>query len=137
MPDTNDLWPENIADSNLVHPGVHLETTGRAAGREDSPVGEGRSRHSDHRQPVRPLFLYCRSHAQLQIRIVHPNPTASTSTLMVMKYLNNTISINSESEFKDKLEEIFAAPHTLNVVHSILCLLYTSPSPRDRTRSRM
>ena len=31
MPDTNDLWPENIADSNLVHPGVHLETTGRAA----------------------------------------------------------------------------------------------------------
>jgi hypothetical protein len=39
---------------------------------------------------------------------------------LVMKYLNNTISINSESEFKDKLREIFAAPHTLNVVHSIL-----------------
>ena len=74
MPDTNDLWPENIADSNLIHPGVHLETTGRAAGREDSPSGEGRSRHSDHRQPVRPLFLYCRSHAQLQIRIVHSIP---------------------------------------------------------------
>ena len=74
MPDTNDLWPENIADSNLVHPGVHLETTGRAAGREDAPVGEGRSRHSGHGQPVRPLFLYCRSHAQLQIRIIHPIP---------------------------------------------------------------
>ena len=26
----------------------------------------------------------------------------------------------SESDFKDKLKEIFAAPHTLNVVHSIL-----------------
>ena len=39
---------------------------------------------------------------------------------LVMKYLNNTISINSESQFKDKLREIFAAPHTLNVVHSIL-----------------
>ena len=24
-----------------------------------------------------------------------------------------------------------------NIAHSIACLLYTSPSPRDRTRSRM
>src|SRR5664280_2473192 len=119
MPDTNDLWPENIADSKLIHPGVHLETTGRAAGREDSPAVEGRSPHSDHRPPVRPLFLYCRSHAQLQIRIVHPIPRRQLLPL-VMKYLNNTISINSESQFKDKLREIFAAPHTLNVVHSLL-----------------
>ena len=39
---------------------------------------------------------------------------------LVMKSLNNTISLNSENEFKDKLREIFAAPYTLNVVHSIL-----------------
>jgi hypothetical protein len=37
-----------------------------------------------------------------------------------MRYLNDTISLPSESAFKDKLKEIFAAPHTLNVVHSIL-----------------
>ena len=39
---------------------------------------------------------------------------------LVMRYLNDTISLPSESAFKDKLKEIFAAPHTLNVVHSIL-----------------
>ena len=27
--------------------------------------------------------------------------------------------------------------HRLKIAHEVLCLLYTSPSPRDRTRSRM
>lgn len=39
---------------------------------------------------------------------------------LVLRYLNNTPSLSSESAFKEKLTEIFAAPHTLNVVHSIL-----------------
>jgi hypothetical protein len=37
-----------------------------------------------------------------------------------MRYLNNSHALGSEAEFKAKLKEIFAAQHTLNVVHSIL-----------------
>jgi hypothetical protein len=39
---------------------------------------------------------------------------------LVMRYLNNTTALHSESNFKSKLKEIFSAQHTLNVVHSIL-----------------
>ena len=33
----------------------------------------------------------------------------------------------------DDIDEV----HELDPVHQVDCLLYTSPSPRDRTRSRM
>jgi hypothetical protein len=39
---------------------------------------------------------------------------------LTLTYLNSARPIKSEEEFKAKLKEIFAAPHTLNVVHSIL-----------------
>ena len=39
---------------------------------------------------------------------------------LVMRYLNNTTSLASENAFKEKLKEILASQHTLNVVHSII-----------------
>src|ERR1035438_9716957 len=123
MPDTNDLWPENIADSNLVHPGVHLETTGRAAGREDAPVGEGRSRYSGHGQPVCPLLLYCCSHAQLKFELFTLSHGVNFYPL-VMKSLNNTIPLNSESEFEDKHKR-----NLRRAAHPQRRALYPRPGP--------
>ena len=45
-----------------------------------------------------------------------------------------TEPIDPVAEFKATLR---AKPGEWFVVHSYACLLYTSPSPRDRTRSRM
>ena len=39
---------------------------------------------------------------------------------LTLRYLNDTIALTSESAFKDKLKEILASQHSLNVVHSIL-----------------
>src|SRR5664280_3200678 len=37
---------------------------------------------------------------------------------------------------KDYVENLYAAFRSSGVYKSMVCLLYTSPSPRDRTRSR-
>ncbi len=39
---------------------------------------------------------------------------------LTLTYLNSARPIKSEEEFKETLKQIFAAQHTLNVVHSIL-----------------
>ena len=47
---------------------------------------------------------------------------------------------STEDEYLDKLSNIMAKEYeviTKSNIHVQLCLLYTSPSPRDRTRSRM
>ena len=43
----------------------------------------------------------------------------------------DTINLGSFSEFSNSEEEVFI------LINNNYCLLYTSPSPRDRTRSRM
>ena len=43
-----------------------------------------------------------------------------------MELLNQAKSNNPEAQLS-----------TFTIFHSLICLLYTSPSPRDRTRSRM
>ena len=88
-------------------------------GREDSPTGEGRSPHSDHRHLFVDYFYIAAPTLSYKFELFTLSHGVNFYPL-VMKYLNNTISINSESQFKDKLREIFAAPHILNVVHSIL-----------------
>jgi len=40
------------------------------------------------------------------------------------------------SMYSDKVMEHFKNPHNVGEIIDA-CLLYTSPSPRDRTRSRM
>ena len=57
-------------------------------------------------------------------------------------YDNLFIAVSNDSSIKSKL---FTVQDRIDLVHSAtkdidnvkICLLYTSPSPRDRTRSRM
>ena len=69
MPDTNDLWPENIADSNLVTPVSILKQQAALLGEKTRQLVKGEV----VTQTTGNLFVH-RSHAQLQIRIVHPIP---------------------------------------------------------------
>ena len=53
-----------------------------------------------------------------------------------------TDKVNIQNSIRDvsvgsSIYEFFRVPHTLFVDKDNVCLLYTSPSPRDRTRSRM
>jgi hypothetical protein len=117
MPDN--LWPENIADSNLVTPVTILKEQAALLGEKTRQFVKGEV----VTQTTGNLFVH-------YFYIVAPTLSYKFELFtishgvnfypVVMKSLNNTIPLSSESEFKDKLKEIFAAPHTLNVVHSIL-----------------
>ena len=58
--------------------------------------------------------------------------------LTVIKEEGSNYEDNPE-EFKEKLKNIWEPMVDVKVVSRLIlsCLLYTSPSPRDRTRSRM
>jgi hypothetical protein len=117
MPDN--LWPENIADSNLTTPVTILKEQAAVLGEKTRQLVKGEV----VTQTTGNLFVH-------YFYIVAPTLSYKFELFtlshgvnfypLVMRYLNNTISLSSESDFKDKLKEIFAAPHTLNVVHSIL-----------------
>ena len=49
---------------------------------------------------------------------------------------NVNVNVFSDGEFQPSLEETVRGQDVF-IVQSTICLLYTSPSPRDRTRSRM
>ena len=53
--------------------------------------------------------------------------------------IRNNVKIGAHPSYPDKInfgrKKINISP--LELSYSIICLLYTSPSPRDRTRSRM
>ena len=77
------------------------------------------------------------------------NPIASILSLSMM--LEYTFNLKEESKIinravEDSLKNNYVTPDLSSVKNSystdqvgdyIVCLLYTSPSPRDRTRSRM
>ena len=52
------------------------------------------------------------------------------------KKLCRLLKITKKSD-KDKLDIALTALEKLEIINKNACLLYTSPSPRDRTRSRM
>ena len=119
MPDTNDLWPENIADSNLTTPVTVLKEQAALLGEKTRQLVKGEV----VTQATGNLFVHYFYIAAPTLSYKFELFTLSHGVNfypLVMRYLNDTISLPSESAFKDKLKEIFAAPHTLNVAHSIL-----------------
>src|ERR1035437_6610129 len=116
---SDDLWPENIADSNLVTPVSILKQQAALLGEKTRQLVKGEV----VTQTTGNLFVHYFYIAAPTLSYKFELFTLSHGINfypLVMKSLNNTISLNSENEFKDKLKEIFAAPHTRNVVHSIL-----------------
>ena len=46
-------------------------------------------------------------------------------------------NFSNNEQWRYIADDVMGGVSTGNVEYSIICLLYTSPSPRDRTRSRM
>ena len=98
------------------------------------------------------LMLACANSSQHTVNL-HSTPFAVRSVQNTSSQHNqfqrqtNMMIINSRhlhysliitaQRFKTKLKFIFDLKPISLITQCIICLLYTSPSPRDRTRSRM
>ena len=68
------------------------------------------------------------------------NPRVIIIQKLYSKYYNNEVELNfPKHRFKKFIKDVVNGTiERDDVIHEeITCLLYTSPSPRDRTRSRM
>ena len=72
---------------------------------------------------------------QLFVLMKELNLPTTISQLGINVFENNNLEKIAEFTCRDK-SEIHFLPFEINK-RDIICLLYTSPSPRDRTRSRM
>ena len=61
---------------------------------------------------------------------IKPTPVHDPELVILNEELASTLNLDFSKTDKKKLAEIFSG-------NSIPCLLYTSPSPRDRQKSRM
>ena len=73
--------------------------------------------------------------AYAQEGVLHERPQTHDLIIDVIESLNAVLKEVSISNIKDKTYYADLILTTIN--GDISCLLYTSPSPRDRTRSRM
>ena len=119
MPDSNDYWPANIADSNLTTPVTILKEQATLLGEKTRQLVEGEVVTQTTGTLLFHYFYVAAPTLNYRFELFNISHGVNFYPL-VLRYLNNTTSLGSEEEFKAKLKEIFAAPHTLNVVHSIL-----------------
>jgi hypothetical protein len=117
MPD--DLWPSNIADANLTTPVTILKQQAALLGEKTRQLVTG----DVVTQTTGNLFVHSFYIAaptlgyKYELFQLHHGINFYPLTL---KYLNTTSQLPSEAALKDKLKEVLASQHTLNVVHSIL-----------------
>ena len=64
-------------------------------------------------------------------------PTREPEILKFWQKINLYDELRNESKGKEKFVLHDGPPYANGNIHMGTCLLYTSPSPRDRTRSRM
>ena len=69
--------------------------------------------------------------------IVMPKNAPKFKKNAVLKTTDNLIECKSTLVDREKTTTSVQTKHNLSFIHPSNCLLYTSPSPRDRTRSRM
>ncbi len=117
MPD--DLWPTNIADSNLVTPLTILKQQASLLGEKTKQLVAGDVVTQTTGALLVHYFYLVAPILNYKYELFSVSHGINFYPL-ALRHLNQTTSLKSESEFKDKLKEIFAAAHTLNAVHSIL-----------------
>ena len=119
MPDTNDFWPANIADSNLITPVTILKEQAALLGEKTRQLVKGEVVTQTTGNLFVHYFYIAAPTLNYKFELFNVSHLVNFYPL-TLTYLNTVSQIKSEAEFKEKLKEIFAAPHTLNVVHSIL-----------------
>jgi len=119
MPDTNDFWPANIADSNLVTPVTILKEQAALLGEKTRQLVKGEVVTQATGTLLVHYFYIAAPTLSYRFELFNVQHHVNFYPL-VLGYLNKSTTLGSEDEFKEKLKEIFTAQHTLNVVHSIL-----------------
>jgi hypothetical protein len=118
MSENNDLWPANIAESNMVTPVTILKEQAALLGDKTRQLVTGEV------QTVASGTMFTHS-----FNITAPTLNYKFELFQISHGINFypltvrsgfVATINSEDELKKKLREIFASQHTMNVVHSIL-----------------
>jgi hypothetical protein len=117
MPD--DLWPSNIADSNLTTPVTILKEQGALLGEKTRQLVTGEVATQTTGNLLVHYFYIAAPTLNYKFELFTISHGVSFYPC-TLRYLNNVTQLKSESEFKDKLKEVLASQHTLNVVHSIL-----------------
>jgi hypothetical protein len=119
MPDSNDFWPANIADSNLITPITVLKEQAALLGEKTRQLVKGEVVTQTTGDIFVHYFYIAAPTLNYRFELFKVSHLVSFYP-MTLTYVNSARLIKSEAEFKAILKEIFAAPHTLNVVHSIL-----------------
>jgi hypothetical protein len=119
MPDTNDFWPANIADSNLITPITILKEQAALLSEKTRQLVKGEVVTQTTGDIFVHYFYIAAPTLNYRFELFKVSHGVNFYPL-TLTYLNSARPIKSEEEFKAKLKEIFAAQHTLNVVHSIL-----------------
>jgi len=119
MPDSDDLWPANIADSNLTTPVTILKEQAALLGEKTRQLVKGEVVTQTTGSLLFHYFYIAAPTLNYRFELFNVSHSVNFYPL-VMRYLNHTTSLHSEDAFKEKLKEILASQHTLNVVHSII-----------------
>lgn len=119
MPDSDDLWPANIADSKLTTPVTVLKEQAALLGEKTRQLVKGEVVTRTTGNLFVHYFYIVAATLSYRFELFTVSHGVNFYPL-AMRYLNNNVTLGSEVEFKEKLKEIFGAQHTLNVVHSIL-----------------
>ncbi|MFI5117151.1 MAG: hypothetical protein ACHP8B_10690 [Terriglobales bacterium] len=119
MPDTNDFWPANIADSNLITPITILKEQAALLGEKTRQLVKGEVVTQTTGDVFVHYFYIAAPTLSYRFELFKVSHMVNFYP-MTLTYLNSARPIKSEEEFKETLKQIFAAQHTLNVVHSII-----------------
>ncbi len=119
MSDTNDFWPANIAESNLITPITILKEQAALLGEKTRQLVKGEVVTQTTGTLLVHYFYIVAPTLNYRFELFNIEHHVNFYPL-VLRYLNNTTSLSTEAAFKTKLKEILASQHTLNVVHSIL-----------------
>jgi hypothetical protein len=115
----DDLWPDNIAESNMVTPVSILREQAALLGDKTKQLVTGEVQTTTTGNLFVHSFYVAAPTLNYRyelFRVQHP----AAFYPLVLAQGQSTSQLKSEEEFKNKLKEVFASPHTLNVVHSIL-----------------
>ncbi len=115
----DDLWPSNIADAKLVTPVSILRQQADLLGEKTKQLVKGEVKTQTTGTLFVHSFFLVAPTVEYRYELFQASHHVSFYPLNV-SYLNQTTQMKSETEFKEKLKQIFAAQHTVNTVQSIL-----------------
>lgn len=119
MPDSNDFWPANIAESNLITPITILKEQAALLGEKTRQLVKGEVVTQATGDMLVHYFYIVAPTLNYRYELFSISHHVNFYPV-VLRSANNSTTLRTEAEFKEKLKEIFAAQHTVNVVHSIL-----------------